>query len=355
MIWETNADNIYNQPPPEYPYFRKAFDFLMLWQAGQDKFALQTSGSTGHPKLISVTRNQLRASAEMTGQALSLYHGTRALVCLNVDYVAGLMMLVRGMELKWELTVVEPSSNPLAGLDAAFDFIAMVPAQLAGCLAHTETRVKLNSVGKILLGGAPVSRELEKQINALTVPVYQSYGMTETVSHVAIRRLNGPDAREYYTILPGIFSGVDARGCLWVSGAVSSHETVQTNDLVELLGGNCFRWLGREDHVVNSGGVKIVLDQIDAVVADVLLGHELSASFFSWYEPDEILGQKLILIFESGGDHIDTNELLAEIRKRVSAYQTPKHVYFASQFVKTPSDKVNKRLTADLLFKNTNG
>jgi O-succinylbenzoic acid--CoA ligase len=350
MVWKTNRDNIQRQTPPENPYLRKAFDFLQDWVRGTESFALQTSGSTGNPKVITVSRHQLMASARMTGQALSLHAGTRALVCLNIGYVAGLMMLVRGMELNWELTIIEPSSNPLQDMDEDFDFIAMVPAQLDGCIADPRTALALRRVGKILLGGAPVGLDLAKRIQQLDTPVFQSYGMTETVSHVAIRRLNGPNAEECYTLLPEIISGVDDRGCLWVSGAVTAHEVVQTNDLVEMVSEKVFRWIGRSDNVINSGGVKIILDQIDAVVAEVLAEERMSIPFFSWYQPDEKLGQKLILIFEGERDDVDEDALLVEIRKRVSAYQTPKHVYFVPRLVKTPTDKVDKRLTVALIY-----
>jgi O-succinylbenzoic acid--CoA ligase len=355
MVWKTNRDIIQRQTPPENPYLLKAFDFLRQWIRGKDSFVLNTSGSTGNPKVITVSRQQLITSARMTGQALSLHAGTKALVCLNIGYVAGLMMLVRGMELNWDLTITAPSSNPLKGMDEDFDFIAMVPSQLDGCIGDADTALKLRHVGKILLGGAPVGVDLGKRIQELQTPVFQSYGMTETVSHVAIRRINGPMAQAYYTFLPEVNAGVDDRGCLWVSGAVTTNEVIQTNDLVEMVSENSFHWLGRHDNVINSGGVKILLDQIDAVVAEVLSGSGIAVPFFSWHQPDDRLGQKLVLIVEGRSDEVDGDTVLLEIRKRISAYQTPKHVYFVPRFVKTPTDKVDKPRTAALIYKNLNG
>lgn len=354
MRWVTNASLILSQEAPDNVYFRQAFDFAKSWISGQEEFVLQTSGSTGTPKLLPVTRQQLSASAKTTGEVLALGPGTKALACLNVAYIAGLMMIVRAMELGWDLVVVEPSANPLLACqkNETFDFVAMVPAQLAVCLHEQNTRSDVQNFGTILLGGAPVSASLQNEISNIQVPVYQSYGMTETVSHVALRRLNGAESSEDYRLLPGITFGVDDRGCLFVRGDVTSGVTIQTNDLVEITSPLTFRWVGRADNIINSGGVKIVLDKIDAVAATIFneLGH--AETFFSWYQNDEKLGQKLILIIEGDEADFDIPGLIMEIRKRVSAYETPKHVYFAKRFAKTPTDKIDKRLTAALLLQS---
>jgi O-succinylbenzoic acid--CoA ligase len=251
----------------------------------------------------------------------------------------------------WELTIVEPSSNPMIGLpqDAHFDFVAMVPMQLAACLEDSRTQHLVNNLGKILLGGAPVGVSLQKKISDLQIPVYQSYGMTETVSHVALKKLNGREVTGRYFFLPGIHFGTDARGCLFVSGEVTNQEIVQTNDLVE-ISGNTFEWIGRADNVINSGGVKIILDIVDGLIAEVFHDLNLTNAFFTWYQPDEKLGQKLVLIIEGSAELVVETDILAEIRAQVSAYETPKHVYFVDQFTKTATDKVDKRETVQQLF-----
>lgn len=325
------------------------------WLEGTREFVLHTSGSTGKPKPITVTRAQLQASAAMTGKALSLGSGTRALVCLNVGYVAGLMMLVRGMELGWELTITEPTSNPVVGLDSVdFDFVAMVPLQLQAVLENPSTDNQVSNLGKILLGGAPVSLALADRIKGLNVPVFQSYGMTETVSHVALKALNGPAASDSYVFLPGIDYGTDGRGCLFVSGAVTNGQVVQTNDLVE-IDSDTFQWLGRADNVINSGGVKIVLDQADQHVAQVFHDLGIPNAFYCWWEADEKLGQKLVLIVESEVGDFTWQQLATEIRKHVSAYENPKHIYFAKAFAKTATDKIDKRATFQQFLKSSNG
>jgi O-succinylbenzoic acid--CoA ligase len=357
MIWKTNREMVLVQERPENAYFGQAYDFMRMWLNGQKDFDLQTSGSTGLPKTIQVSRQQLAGSAAMTGQALGLGAGTRALVCLNVAYVAGLMMLVRGMELNWELTMIKPSSNPLLDLppDAQFDFAALVPMQLASCFENKETESRINSFGKILLGGAPVAVSLLRKLAHVSIPVYQSYGMTETVSHVALRKLNSPDLQEHYRLLPGVTFGSDERGCLYVSGPMTKGIKVQTNDLVEIVSQDSFIWLGRYDTVINSGGIKIIPDRVDEKIAAVFYDAGYNGSFFTWYQPDEKLGQKLILIMEKTDTDPDEDRIINEIRKSVSAYETPKHVYFADRFIKTATDKTDKRRTVQMLFQKING
>jgi len=352
MTWQTSNTLFENQIRPEHPYFQEAFDFMKIWESGEQEFSLKTSGSSGTPKTITVLRKQLLSSARMTGDILELGSGTKALVCLNIRYIAGTMMLVRGMELGWEMTIEEPSLNPLLGLgqESVFDFVAMVPAQLMTCLQDKSTASRVNKLGKILIGGAPVDVSLLRKIEELSVPVYQSYGMTETVSHVALRRLNGDDAREDYQVLSDIHFGTDERSCLYVGGAVTNGELIQTNDIVEITSSKTFKWLGRADNIINSGGVKIILDKIDEVVAVVMYDLCISVSFFAWYQIDDKWGQKLILILEASEADLSAANLISEIRKRVSEYETPKHVYFVDRFEKTATDKIDKRRTAELLF-----
>lgn len=346
--WTTRSDNIFEESIPNDPYFRSVYDFAKAWLQGQKTFLLTTSGSTGSPKEIVLSREQMIASAHLTGQALDLPQGTRALVCLNVSYIAGIMMVVRGLELDWQLTIVNPGSNPLLNVPETvhFDFVALVPIQLSAILQDVQTRGRVGDLGKILLGGAPVSEALLRTIRALAVPIYQSYGMTETVSHVALRRLNGDLPQEDYQVLPGIEFGADARDCLYLRGAVTNGELLQTNDLVELTSPNSFRWLGRADSVINSGGVKISLDKIDTVVGQVLQEMDVLAEYFCWHEPDEKLGHRLVLFLEGQDTILNTKILLAKISDRVKRYETPKGVYFVKSFKRTPTAKIDKIATA---------
>lgn len=346
--WITSRDSILREQIPADPYFKSVHDFAKAWLDGQKTFAITTSGSTGMPKEIVLSRSQMVASARMTGQILKLPKGTRVLVCLNVNYIAGMMMMVRGLELDWQLTIVNPGNNPMLDVskEAVFDFVALVPMQLLATLKDQSTHERVRDLGKILLGGAPISEMLLQEIQAVKIPIYHSYGMTETVSHVALRRLNGETPQEDYQTLPGIEFGVDARECLYFRGAVTNDEIVQTNDLAEITSPKSFHWLGRVDSIINSGGVKISLDKLDRVVGEVLLEMDVVTDYFCWHEPDEKLGQKLVLFLECENAVLNTEELLEKISDRVKRYETPKGVYFAKPFKRSPTTKIDKIATA---------
>ncbi len=325
---------------------------MRCWLSGQMVFDLQTSGSTGLPKTITVNRRQLEASARMTGTAFSLGKASRALVCLNTDYVGGLMMLVRGMELDWQLTLTPASSNPLQSVPdgSIFDFAALVPLQMENILESPESRCKLDDVDTILLGGAPVSESLISSLRSLPTKVYQSYGMTETLSHIAIRRLN-PVPELTYSVLPGMEVGHDQRGCLFVRGGVTDGQLVQTNDIVRFTSGDKFEWIGRADHVINSGGIKIILDLIDRQLGPILLEAGINAPFFSWYEPDDRLGQKLVLFLEHQGSEGVESTLKTRFLKAMKRYEVPKTIHFVAQFARTATEKIDKLKTADIVYK----
>ncbi|GAB2772287.1 AMP-binding protein [Rhabdobacter roseus] len=349
MIWSTSrAQLAAGYPPPEHPYFQRAYAFAQSWLAGQDEFVVHTSGSTGTPKAIRLSRVQLESSARQTGAALHLGPGTQALASLHVGYIGGLMMLVRALVLDWELTLREPVANPLLDLpgEMSFDFTPLVPLQLGAILANPSTQEAVGRLGKILLGGAPVSASLAEEIKRLNVPVYQSYGMTETVSHVALRALNGPTASEAYRLLEGLTYGTDARGCLYVAGAVTRGEVVQTNDRVALGPEGTFRWLGRADNIINSGGVKIQLEKVDRGVEKVLYELGRAEAFFCWHEPDEVLGQKLVLFVEYLQVPFPEAEVLSRLREVLSAYEVPKKMYSVPELIRTPTGKVDKPKTA---------
>ena len=347
-FWQTNRNEVELGKAPSHPYFEEAYRFMKSWLKGQKSFNVPTSGSTGAPKVISIDRERLQSSALLTGKALQIGSGTRVLVCLSINYIAGIMMLVRGMELNWEITLVEPASNPLEDLPESFefDFVAMVPMQLDGILKNPETRLSFNRIGKVMLGGAPVSARLEAEIKTLLPAVYLSYGMTETVSHVALRRLNGNNASEDFILLDNVTVATDERGCLRVSGPMTGYEWIQTNDRVEIISDRSFRWIGRSDSIINSGGVKIQLEKVDRAVEEVLAEMNSSVNFFTWFEVDERLGQKLVLFIETERSVFEPDRLLFKLRGRVSAYEVPKHVYFATQFSRTGSGKIDKIATS---------
>ncbi|MEZ0538654.1 AMP-binding protein [Fibrella arboris] len=338
--------------------------FLEAWRAGQLFFTLQTSGSTGTPKPILLTRAQMEASARLTGQTFGLQPGDKALVCLATGYVAGVMMLVRGEVLGLDLTIVSPSANPLGTFDPAttrFDFAAFVPLQLQTMLADLDPLGRpvalpiLNGMKAILVGGSATSPALEAATQLIQAPVFSTYGMTETVSHIAIRRLNGPERTGLFHVLPGVAVGTDERGCLHITAAATNFERIQTNDVVELVQPASvhdqvrFRLIGRADSVINSGGVKIQPESVERVVADVLAEYRLSPRLFVAGLPDERLGQRVVLFLENTPLTDNQWQVIRQaVQSSLGTYAAPKSWRNVPAFMETATGKIDRRGTANL-------
>ena len=209
---------------PGDEFEREILKFTHNWLSGQQTFTITTSGSTGKPKPIAITREQMKLSAAMTLKALDLHEGDTALLCLNPMYIAGKMMIVRALEANMTLVAVTPTANPLRKLTEAIkiDFTALVPYQLKTVLKEGgKSSLKLNYMKGILLGGGPVDGSLETMVQSVNAPVYATFAMTETVSHFALRRINGPDRSIYFRVLENNRISTDDRGCLCVRGPVT--------------------------------------------------------------------------------------------------------------------------------------
>jgi O-succinylbenzoic acid--CoA ligase len=338
-------------------YERRVLDFCQHWLSGQETFTIQTSGSTGQPKTILLTRAQMVTSAHWTGQALGLAPGDRALVCLSVTYIAGMMMLVRGFELGLHLTVIEPVSRPLAPFvpAEAFDFTAMVPLQLHATLhGHVHERTILDGMKAVLIGGAPVSLALEEQLQRVQAPLYHTYGMTETVSHIALRRLNGPQRSDRFVPFAEVRLGLDARGGLTITSALTRGETLYTNDLVEFHTDGSFRWLGRIDNVINSGGVKVHIEQVERVLEAYLLHYQggvyAERRFFVGPFPHPRLGHAIVAVIEGEpcGDDLApafATALRAALQPALTPYEIPRQVFFVPQLLETRTGKIDRSAT----------
>ena len=339
------------------PYEKNVLQFAEQWVAGQETFTVHTSGSTGQPKAIQLTRAQMITSAELTCRALGLQPGDRALVCVSVEYIAGMMMLVRGLTMGLHLTIIDPVSRPLAPFppDTRFDFTALVPLQLHETLQGTAREIAiLNSMKGILIGGAPVTLALEQQAQRAQVPLYHTYGMTETVSHIALRRMNGPQRSDRFVPFDGVQLELDARGCLAITSALSQGVTLQTNDLVQFFPDGSFRWLGRIDNVMNSGGVKVQIEKVETALEAWLLHHQdgiyATRRFFVGPVAHPRLGQAVVAVIEGepfgGGMTVDP-ELETAIRthmqQSLTRYEVPRQYYFVPHLLETPTGKIDRR------------
>jgi O-succinylbenzoic acid--CoA ligase len=325
------------------------FKFIRTWYSDQNKFTIKTSGSTGKPTIVTVTKDQMIASAEATIKAFDLKAGDKILLCLDPAYIAGMMMVVRAVIGQLNLIAVEPSENPFEThpQEDQPDFAAMVPYQLKGILKGPEqSRNMLRQLQHLLLGGGPVDEALEDEIKKLETPVYLGFGMSETVSHIALRRLNGLEASKAYRCLPDIKVKTDSRDCLCIKGAVTGHNWITTNDQVEIRNGNIFIWKGRIDHVINSGGIKIHPEEVEKQIATYFKEKRMVSNFFIAGLPDAITGQKLCLIVEG---RTQVQDWIPELKKRLPLYKNPKEVIFIKHFIYTKTGKIQREKTLEVL------
>ncbi len=334
-------------------YEKNTLIFCHEWLSGKNEFELHTSGSTGIPKPVLIQRKQMQASALATIRALQLEKGDKALVCLNTAYIAGKMMLVRGFEWNMIMHVVTPVSNPLSDFSPndRFDFMAVVPLQLQSMLAGNKEKLPiLQNMKAIIVGGAPVDAALQKKLRIIRSPVYATYGMTETVSHIALKKLNGSDASDVFTVLEGVEVGTDVRGCLTIQGEVTGNEQIVTNDLVTFTGKNHFKWTGRIDHVINSGGIKISPEHLEQQVAHCFYELKINNRFFVAGLPDNRLGEKVILVIEGNPfEKAVENEISDHLLKKSQVYTVPKTFYYLPAFAVTATGKIARKTTLALL------
>ena len=316
-------------------------DFMLEWCDSSDFIQLHTSGSTGKPKTIRVQKKQMLQSAAATAQFFKFETQQKVLFNLPVKYIAGKMMIVRALYAQLNLICrFEPCSQPiqLLGADEFIDFTPLVPMQL-----HDVKDTK--SVQKILLGGGAISLQQEEQFQQLKAEIYHSYGMTETLSHIAIRKVNGINRSNHFKTLPGVKLQLDERGCLVIQVSYIDGQIV-TNDIVDLLSETEFIWRGRIDHVINSGGVKLHPEEIEREISSLI-----KSDFFVYGIPDNHLGEKLCLFIESSEyDHQQLLQIKRDILLVINKIKTPKEIFTLTKFSRTYSGKVKREETVRLFL-----
>ena len=308
--------------------------FLLHWFDDSGYVEVQTSGSTGTPKMIKLSKDHMINSALATGAYFNQGTDTRALLCLSANYIAGKMMLVRAMVLGWHLVLRNPKANPLNNIKQQINFAAMVPLQVEASLEN------LDKIDHLIIGGAPVSAALQQELGKVKTRCYATYGMTETITHIAVKQLNHCDEKaQYFEVLPNIEIRQDNRGCLIINAPKVSNELVVTNDLVSIHDNNSFEWLGRYDNVINSGGVKLFPEQIERK-----LNALIKERFFVYGLPDDTLGQKLVLVIETNAKNIDIDKKTF-MAAGLTRYEIPKQLIVIENFKETPTGKIQRNLT----------
>jgi len=334
---EDLAKVAYNFIKEGEPHEGEVGDFILDWLKPSEFIEVKTSGSTGESKNIKVRKEHMVNSALATGKFFEIPAGSTALMCLPAKYIAGKMMLVRAMVLGWDLDLVPPSSNPLDSLYKIYDFCAMTPFQLDNSIS------RLHLIRKLIVGGGAVSTNLQEMVQGLNTKVYETFGMTETVSHIAAKRLNGKKKKKSpFRLMPNVHISIDNRNCLIINAPTIADDILITNDVVEIKTYKQFYWKGRYDNVVNSGGIKLYPEDIESKLSEVIDGR-----FFLIGMPNDALGEKLVLFVEADF----SEELLEELRVKVQSvkelhkYEIPKKIYLIQKFEETPNGKIHRKNT----------
>ncbi|MCG8582778.1 MAG: AMP-binding protein [Bacteroidales bacterium] len=312
--------------------------FILDWVSDKDTVTLQTSGSTGVPKQITVKKDSMVASAQRTLKFLELKPESSSLLCLSAKYIAGKMMLVRAMVGHLKLFTTPVNSNPLKSYQRKFDFAAMVPMQVDKILR--EDSESLDAVRHLIIGGGSVSSQVSEKLREFATNSWETYGMTETVSHIALRNIKDNDAG--FQLLPGLSIDIDERNCLVVEPSDINENRLITNDIVEIISDNEFILKGRFDNIINTGGVKVVAEEIERKLCPFVR----KPYAISWRR-DDVLGQRVVLVCESKEpvtiDDVDQTIL--------AKYEFPKEVICVKTIPRTETGKIQRRKLQQLIDK----
>lgn len=319
------------------PFEKNIGNFLLDWLDNKSYLIVNTSGSTGKPKPIKLSKQAMVHSAIATGNFFNLKPGDKALHCLPSNFIAGKMMLVRAIILGLELDCVAPTSQPIINTKTRYNFSAMVPLQLQNTLTNIQ------NIEQIIVGGAAVSGALKTKVKDISTTIFETYGMTETITHIAVKQINNfkdsTNNHGYFTTLPNVNISQDNRNCLVINAPNILNEDIVTNDVVKVHSNKTFEWLGRFDNIINSGGLKINPEQVEAQ-----LKKNIKQRLFVASEKNEILGEQLILIIEDEEVNIKPSAF-----NNLNKLEKPKSIYAVSNFAETASGKINRKKTLELL------
>ncbi|MGJ3236282.1 AMP-binding protein [Marivirga sp.] len=346
--YKTN-DFIFHFQQNKNEHIQAIIEFIENWNSNSDYIIQKTSGSTGKPKKIKIQKNQIKASALATLKTLNIEKGDHALLSINPVFIGGKMMIARAILGGLDLHIAPIIANPIKYFktETAIDFFSFVPYQMEKIIDESPEKINFLEQSKvIILGGAPVSEVLAQKIKSHfnQTKVYSTYGMTETVSHVALKLINSKK-KEYFNALSGVSFSVDKRNCLSINAPkISGQTSLITNDVVELISSTQFNWLGRYDFVINSGGIKIHPEIIEKEISTLFAEFNIKNRFFVFGLPHEKFGESLNLMLEGEGDIKKIKELL---KLNLKAFYVPKKIFLNQQFIETENGKINRVKTIE--------
>lgn len=308
--------------------------FLNEWFNDSSVITVHTSGSTGTPKELVARKDQMMQSARLTCEFLNLQAGDTALLCMNLRYIGAMMVVVRSLVAGLNLIVRPASGHPLSDISEPLKFAAMVPLQVYNTLHTPEEKEQLKQTEILIIGGGAVDEALEAEIKSLPIAVYSTYGMTETLSHIALRRLNGNSASNHYYPFSSVELSLSPENTLVIKAPLVCDDILQTNDIARIYPDGSFTILGRKDNVINSGGIKIQAEEIEKVLRPFI-----PMPFVITSVPDPRLGQAVTLLFEG---ELDIEELKNKVQEILSPYNRPKYIRMVDFIPQTGNGKINR-------------
>ena len=307
--------------------------FIAEWNNDSEVIEVSTSGSTGEPKTILLEKERMRKSAKATGEFFGFEAGQVALLNLSPGYIAGKMMIVRAIEHEMKLLVAPLTSNPLTDLpETTIHFGAFVPSQIAAILKDNESKLALNSIKNVIIGGAPLHSNLENELVLMDANIFASFGMTETITHFALRKLGTP----IYRCLPGFHIGVDERSCLVVHESDIVQGILTSNDVIIPIDAQTFKWSGRYDNVINSSGIKIHPEKVEKMIAHLLPDNK----FYVTSKKDEEYGEVAVLVVEG---EVKNPDLLDDAKMSLPKHHAPKEIITEEELELTPTQKIKRK------------
>lgn len=323
------------------PFEQELYLFLHEWFSDSPTLLVQTSGSTGKPKEMLVEKEKMMQSARMTCDFLNLKEKDKALLCMSLRYIGAKMVVVRALIAGLDLYLVSPSGNPLKNMDTIFDFAAMVPMQVFNSLQNEKEKSRLKQIKKLIIGGGSIDQSISDTIKDFPNHIYSTYGMTETLSHIALRKLNGADSSEKYYPFDSVHLSLSEDSALIIDAPLVNNERLYTNDIAEIYEDGGFRIIGRKDNIINSGGIKIQAEEVEK-----LLSHVLDCPFAISSIPDPKFGEVLVLVVERE-TNIDEQILI----NTLPPYFVPKMIIKIDKIPQTETGKINRVELKKLIMK----
>ncbi len=347
------GDELWIKSKEERDFEQEVADFISEFQNPTPTIRVKTSGSTGTPKVIAVVKKRMQASARATCDFLGLsaresvncqlsivnYPPRKALLCLPMEYIAGKMMVVRALECNLQLIIRKPSGHPLRHICTPIDFAAFTPMQVYNMLRDPEERERLSRISQVIIGGGSIPEEMAEELRTFPNAVWSTYGMTETLSHIALRRLSGTGASKSYQALPNVKVSLNEEKRLVISAPSVCSETLTTNDIGEILSDGTFRILGRTDNTICSGGIKVQPE----IMEEALAQHDIEAIITSI--PDPKFGEAIVLLHTSKKNAEELKLLCTNILK---PNQIPRHFCFTEQLPLTGNGKISRSEAKEL-------